>query len=107
MWLLVGVLVVVLIIGYNIGFSFRDWQYKKWLRNSTVICPKCKSNDIVQKKYLKTQLIKVHWCFCKDCGYKWEWHLILDSLEIDFDIDESAPLASPRTVELGPGNFII
>ena len=72
MWLLVIGIVVVLIIGYNIGFSIRDWQHKKWLDKTNIICPECKSDDVNQTIY-KEETIAVRRNLCGLCGFWWEW----------------------------------
>ena len=46
MWVLVGIIIVLLIIGINIGYGLRDWKYKKWVNKSKVNCPICKLDVI-------------------------------------------------------------
>ena len=72
MWLLVIGIVVVLIIGYNIGFSIRDWQHKKWLAKTEFICPKCKQ-DTIKEAIALGDFINMfkHVCENENCGYFW------------------------------------
>lgn len=72
MWILVLIIAMVLIMGVNIGWQFRDWHWKRWLAKTDMICPKCKSDDIedaLAETDLKNMFKKVK--VCRNCGYFW------------------------------------
>lgn len=70
MWILVSIIAMVLIMGVNIGWQFRDWHWKRWLAKTDVICPKCKT-DSVEENLSFPELIDLLLNVCQNCGYRW------------------------------------
>lgn len=70
MWIIIAIIVMVLIMGVNIGWQFRDWHYKKWLEKTKYICPRCKG-DNVKEEGTWSDMINMWKYYCRSCNYFW------------------------------------